>query len=460
MFDRPAEPDWSSEADSSSVKEPQDLDDEALCAAVSETAAQLAAGESRLLQLIAEANRRELWWEWDTRRPADWVSFLTGFSPQVAKHHVEVASRLPELPATAEALQSGGISFCQAKAIAAAQRPDLEDELLHLAKQATTSQLQRVVRAYHRATALNDLEAANEIHEKRYLDYFFEESAFVLRGRLGRDDGSVVAKALDAFKDKLFGTNPKDSGESPPRESDVKSQYIEQVRADALVALAEAALDNDPQSSGADRHQVVIHVDYDALTEDAPDARCEIEGAGAIPTTTARRLTCDASVVWMLEKDGEPLSSGRKTRRVSTALRRALRARDRTCQFPGCNHTARLDAHHLKHWTRDGGETSPANLRLFCRVHHRLLHEKDYSVEVSPGGRVTIRRPNGTVVSITRDRPACRASDLAADNRAAGLEASREASAPWGAGKDKFDLAYITDTLFFQEPALAQPRRE
>jgi hypothetical protein len=87
--------------------------------------------------------------------------------------------------------------------------PPISKMNLHLAKQATTSQLQRVVRAYHRATALNDLEAVKEIHEKRYFDYFFEESAFVLRGQLGRDDGSVVAKPWTRSKTSCSGPSPK-----------------------------------------------------------------------------------------------------------------------------------------------------------------------------------------------------------------------------------------------------------
>ena len=86
-------------------------------------------------------------------------------------------------------------------------------------------------------------------------------------------------------------------------------------------------------------------------------------------------MLCDCSYVTVFEDDnGNPLDVGRKQRTLSTALRRALLARDRCCTFPGCHRKRYLDGHHLEHWI-DGGETTPANLTLLCPYHHRLLHE-------------------------------------------------------------------------------------
>ena len=62
------------------------------------------------------------------------------------------------------------------------------------------------------------------------------------------------------------------------------------------------------------------------------------------------------AVVIVENEQGEPLSVGRKTRTVPTAIKRALRARDKGCSFPGCHHTRFVDAHHIKHWSA-GGET-------------------------------------------------------------------------------------------------------
>jgi hypothetical protein len=79
--------------------------------------------------------------------------------------------------------------------------------------------------------------------------------------------------------------------------------------------------------SGGERHQVVVHVSGETLTAGGGD-RCEIEDGPAIAAETARRLTCDASVVAIVENEkGEPLSVGRRTRTIPPAIQRALNSR-------------------------------------------------------------------------------------------------------------------------------------
>jgi hypothetical protein len=83
---------------------------------------------------------------------------------------------------------------------------------------------------------------------------------------------------------------------------------------------------------------------------------------------TARRLSCDSSLVGIVEDDdGEPLNVGRKTRSIAPALQRALKARDGGCRFPGCGRTAYTEGHHVKHWA-EGGETKLGNLVTVCSL--------------------------------------------------------------------------------------------
>jgi hypothetical protein len=74
-----------------------------------------------------------------------------------------------------------------------------------------------------------------------------------------------------------------------------------------------------------------------------------------VTAETSRRIACDASIVRLVaDEDGEPLSIGRKSRTIPPAIRRALRARDGGCRFPGCTHRSFLDGHHIEH-RADGG---------------------------------------------------------------------------------------------------------
>ena len=89
-------------------------------------------------------------------------------------------------------------------------------------------------------------------------------------------------------------------------------------------------------------------------------------------------------VVMQHEPNGSLLDVGRKTRTIPSAIHRALVARDRHCQFPGCT-ARRCDGHHITHWA-DGGATSLENLVLLCRRHHRAVHEEGFGLERTHDG--------------------------------------------------------------------------
>jgi hypothetical protein len=270
-----------------------------------------------------------------------------------------------------------------------------EAELLELARSSTASQLERIVRGYRRVLATE----AADAHERRFLSLSHEDDGSVtLRGRLSREEGALVMKALEAFR-----SAPEDVS------AETSDDPVGARKADALVSLADHALATEPEGrrSGGDRCQVVIHVDVDTLGADAAGGRCELDDQAPLATETARRLCCDASLVGVLEREGHPLSVGRKTRSIPPALRRALRSRDGGCQFPGCTRRLYVDAHHIEHWA-DGGETALTNLVELCRHHHRLVHEGDYRIEGTPDSGLTFRRPDGRrLPQVPRPRGDC-----------------------------------------------------
>jgi hypothetical protein len=98
----------------------------------------------------------------------------------------------------------------------------------------------------------------------------------------------------------------------------------------------------------------------------------------------ARRWACDANVTRVItDGSSQPLDVGRKTKVVPPALRRAVAVRDGGCAFPGCHRPSSwCDAHHIRHWA-DGGTTSIDNLVLLCRRHHRLVHHRRFTVEMT-----------------------------------------------------------------------------
>jgi hypothetical protein len=222
----------------------------------------------------------------------------------------------------------------------------------------------------------------------------------------------------------------------------------------ARLALANSA----PQIR--DRAQVVVHVDRVVLGEtctserDAPHAhelagRCELEDGPALPPQTALRLACDAAVVTLVEDhDGNPLSVGRRTRSTPPALRRALRARDRGCRFPGCPETRFVEGHHLVHWAH-GGETSLANVLQLCSFHHRLHHEGGYTVEGSPSQRLRFLRPDGTVIEAIRPAGPYD-GDLELVNRRHGVAIDQSTIVSRWAG-ERLELGYVVSCVVGSE---------
>jgi len=79
-------------------------------------------------------------------------------------------------------------------------------------------------------------------------------------------------------------------------------------------------------------------------------------------------------------------------------MRRALKARDKNCRFPGCTHQHFIDGHHIEHWA-DGGETGLDNLVQLCRFHHRLVHEGGFSCKKDQDGRVVFSNEVGKPIN-------------------------------------------------------------
>jgi hypothetical protein len=107
-------------------------------------------------------------------------------------------------------------------------------------------------------------------------------------------------------------------------------------RADALMAVAQAYLRGErPNRTPID---VMITIPWSTLRDGAIDAVDPIDaglmGRSCIGAEAARRISCDAGVIEVIEgEDGVPLSVGRTRRTISGSIKRALLKRDTSCTF-------------------------------------------------------------------------------------------------------------------------------
>ena len=370
--------------------DPKTLSDPDLEGELASIAGSMAAGECRFLLLLAEFDRRGEWVNQGATSCAEWLAWRCSISSMTAREKVRVARSLQGLPLVTEAFSKGRLSFSQVRALTRVATPNNEADLIDAAEGMQVSTLESVITAYRKAQ-LDDLESVNDRHEARQVHYEYEEDGSVLiRAGLSPEDGAVVLKALDAAADDLWRK------EKEGNVSAETTSYLARM-ADGLVAMATSYLENGLPLRPAERYQVMVHVDAGALAADVDDARCEIEAGPPLAHETVRRLTCESPMVGIVERDGNVLDLGRKTRAISPALRRALRSRDGGCRFPGCNRKKFIDAHHIKHWGQQG-QTKLSNLIELCRHHHRLVHEGGFSIQ-QRDGRVEFVSPHGTVIS-------------------------------------------------------------
>jgi hypothetical protein len=354
-------------------------------------AGHLNAANARFLALIAELDRRRGWAEAGVKSMAHWLNWQCGISLGAAREKVRVARALEGVPQIAATMAEGRVSYAKVRAMTRVADAGNESYLLNIALHGTASHVEDVVRGYRRARDAEEL--SREAIQQRDQNLWFHtepDGSLSIRGRVPAEVGALFKRALEAALDSL----PIPENVSAETSSDDLHRSRKR-RVEALAVLAESFLANGPKDlSGADRQQIIVHVDAETLTH-GQAGRCELEQGPSIASETARRLACDCSVVRILEiAKGEPLDVGRKTRTIPPGIRRALNARDQGCRFPGCTFKRYVDGHHVQHWA-NGGETKLSNLVTLCRFHHRLVHEGQVEIQTLDDGAFRFVKPNG-----------------------------------------------------------------
>ncbi|MBO1754810.1 HNH endonuclease signature motif containing protein [Allobranchiibius sp. CTAmp26] len=202
------------------------------------------------------------------------------------------------------------------------------------------------------------------------------------RATLPTDRSSAAYAALDALARELHAET-------------TTGKTLAQCRADALtdLILANAHIETT----------VVFHVPVDRASKTQSQSAIgdvAVAGVGSISGDTIRRLTAQLGTrvarVLTDPTAGTHLDTTTRAYSPTIAIRRFVETRDEHCRFPGCTAPPKdCDADHVIPWPR--GETTPANLQLLCRHHHRAKHETGWRVRMSDNGECTWTSPTGRI---------------------------------------------------------------
>jgi hypothetical protein len=357
--------------------------------AIVNLSARINAASHDLLILIRRFDERAGWLKWGFDSCAEWLHWRCDLSLSACREKVRVAHALKTLPAIGAAFAEGRLSYSKVRALTRVANRSNEDELLSFALKTTAARVEERCRELRWGTE-DSADEANRTHASRSLTMHRDPVRGTVRitVELPLESGELIDKALDRAREAGSASAPEFADESWSAQ-----------QADALVAMARGYLSGEREASAgaADNYRVTVHVDRAALVEG--------RGRAGLPLESVRRLACDAETVVLVEDDaGQPLSVGRKTRTVSTAIKRALWARDGGCRFPGCGKRRFVDAHHIRHWSA-GGETCLDNLLLLCTRHHQLVHEGGFRIEKDYRDRWFFKRPDGCAVPSCGYRP-------------------------------------------------------
>jgi hypothetical protein len=151
-------------------------------------------------------------------------------------------------------------------------------------------------------------------------------------------------------------------------------------------------------------HQIIIRTQVDTSSHSevldglvGEDGRLILEGCGPVERWLAALMHCDSLRITQDMIDGFPVSTPTTSRSFSRAQRRALRARDRHCRFPGCGRRWHLHAHHTDEWAGTN-RTSVARAVLLCPQHHALIHLRGHRISLGPDHSVVVTRPDNTSI--------------------------------------------------------------
>lgn len=330
--------------------------------------------------------------------PSAFLVHRCGMGSREANREVFLARSLGEMPYAHKLARAGRISVAQLEVLAHARtrhpeqyrvdEPNLAESISGL----VLSDTRRAVDYWCQA------HCSPEEVEPDPPSRVFLSKTFGGRGRLDGDlDPQMLMlmdRALDTLIDELVRTTPREELAPAP-----------QLRAEALGEVFRRYLDlpETPVDHG-NRPHITAVVDWRILSGESREGISELLDGTVITPEMALMLACDARVCrLLLGPTGEILDLGRSARTVSPAQWRALRLRDRHCQFPGCRRPWNwCDAHHLD-WWYDEGNTDIGRLVLLCRHHHMLVHRDGWRIEGEPLALEFIR-PDGTLLP-TRPPP-------------------------------------------------------
>lgn len=222
----------------------------------------------------------------------------------------------------------------------------------------------------------------------------------MLHGIFDAVAGAEVAAMIQSEIDRAHAAGEFDRADA---------KTLLQRQADALLGLLRRGA-RAPITGSGSRPNVVVNIQVDLARILGLEASsvgevmawpCETADGATVPLAQILDALDDATINLILGFLGreavrfQPVGEISTKRLADASQRRLLRARDRSCRWPGCDSRATwARAHHEPPWEHTHRSTV-TELVLLCPHHHRLRHHHGYRFRLEPDGELTITGPDG-----------------------------------------------------------------
>ncbi|CAN5644850.1 HNH endonuclease signature motif containing protein [soil metagenome] len=218
-----------------------------------EIAAQIDAATFRLLDLVAEFDRRRGYELGGHASTAHWLAARAGLGKNAARERVRTARALETLPLISAKMASGQLSYAKARALTRIATPELEAELVELSLDRTAAEVEQLVRGWRLGSAADEAEREELRYQSRSLTIVPGlDGMYQVRGILTPEQAAMVMRGIDAASDALFreawpgaayaSGMPEAAHDAAHLRTEESRAAAARCRADGLALLAERAL--------------------------------------------------------------------------------------------------------------------------------------------------------------------------------------------------------------------------
>lgn len=393
-------------------------------------------------QIVVAAEADGMWALDGHRTFKAWYTAQTGTTKSTASKAVELSKSLrDDLPRTRKALAQGEITNDHAQLISRkCTRTDKHRELLsdpecgeeflvESAKNLDASQFAQVANTW---ATMTDPEAADRLWREASAKEEFvlaqTMDGWHLSGWLNPASGAVLAQAIRSHTgrkavddDRTLGQRQAggllslaqqslDAGFQMPS-ARIRPHLSITMGYDTIERLAHATGTMIPPAFGGDAngnstmgaaewiknwksgddHVIDPNLDYSQLEGIRP---ATLSDGTPVPPSALSRFVCDSMLMRIvLGPEGTILDAGREKRIFPVHQTRAIIARDRHCQYPGCDQGPEFgEIHHSVAWAAHQGDTHVDLGILLCFHHHSLVHERNITITRRSGHWIFVSR--------------------------------------------------------------------